>query len=182
MSQYNENDLPMILRGCAKRQREAQHSLYKLFYGYGMSIAVRYVKDENEAISVVNDAFMKVYKSIKGFDPERPFKPWFRRIVVNTSLNHIQKQSKFKVESNIESANEVAAREEILSQINYQELVAMVQSLGVGYRTVFNLYVIDGFKHEEIAKTLGITVSTSKSNLSRARQKLRELLHQQINH
>lgn len=145
-----------------------------------MSVAVRYSQNEEEAISIVNDSFMKVFKSIKSFDQEKSFKPWFRRIVVNTSINHIQKQSKFKVESNIEDAGEVAAREEILSQINYKDLIRMVQSLGTAYRTVFNLYVIDGFKHEEIAKTLGITVSTSKSNLSRARYRMRELLKEQV--
>ena len=182
MSQHKDHDLPAILLGCCKKRRDAQRALYKLFYGYAMSVAIRYVNNEEEAISVVNDSFMKVFKNVKSFDKEKPFKPWFRRIVVNTSINHIQKQSKFKVESNIEDAVEVAAREEILSQINYRELVRMVQSLGVAYRTVFNLYVIDGLKHEEIAKTLGITVSTSKSNLSRARHRMRELLEQQINH
>lgn len=181
MSQHKDHDLPNILQGCRKQLRDSQHQLYKLFYGYGMSVAVRYAENEEEAISIVNDSFMKVFKSIKSFDQEKSFKPWFRRIVVNTSINHIQKQSKFKVESNIEDATEVAAREEILSQINYQDLIRMVQTLGAGYRAVFNLYVIDGFKHEEIAKTLGITVSTSKSNLSRARHRMRELLNAQIN-
>lgn len=181
MSQQKDHNLPDILLGCRKQGRESQHALYKLFYGYGMSVAIRYVRSEEEAISVVNDSFMKVFKGVKGFDLEKPFKPWFRRIVVNTSINHIQKQSKFKVESNIEDIGEVAAREEILSQINYKDLIQMVQSLGVGYRTVFNLYVIDGFKHEEIAKTLGIAVSTSKSNLSRARHRMRELIQKQIN-
>jgi len=181
MSQRKDHDLPSILRGCRKQLRASQHALYKLFYGYGMSVAVRYSQNEEEAISIVNDSFMKVFKSIKSFDQEKAFKPWFRRIVVNTSINHLQKQSKFKVESNIEDAGEVAAREEILSQINYKDLIRMVQSLGTAYRTVFNLYVIDGFKHEEIAKTLGITVSTSKSNLSRARYRMRELLKEQIN-
>jgi len=117
MSQRKDHDLPSILRGCRKQLRAPQHALYKLFYGYGMSVAVRYSQNEEEA----------------------------------------------------------------LSQINYKDLIRMVQSLGTAYRTVFNLYVIDGFKHEEIAKTLGITVSTSKSNLSRARYRMRELLKEQIN-
>ncbi len=181
MSQRKDYELPDVLAGCRKQLRESQHALYKMFYGYGMSVAIRYVKNEEEAISVVNDSFMKVFKGIKSFDLKKSFKPWFRRIVVNTAINHIQKQSKFEVESKIEEAGEVAAREEILSQINYEDLIRMVQSLGFKYRTVFNLYVIDGFKHEEIAKTLGITVSTSKSNLSRARHRMRELLKEQIN-
>ena len=80
----------------------------------------------------------------------------------------------------MENAKDIAAREEILSQISYQELIKLVQSLTTSYRTVFNMYVIDGFRHEEIARTLGISESTSKSNLVRARRKLQDLLQQQL--
>lgn len=170
-----------ILRGCRRRQREAQHGLYKLYYPYAMSVAIRYVQDEAAAISVVNDAFMKVFKHIKGFDEQQAFKPWFRKILVNTSITQLQKQRKYLESSDMDEAKDIADREEILSQINYQELVALVQSLTTAYRAVFNMYVIDGFRHDEIAKTLGITVSTSKSNLARARQKLREMLQEKLN-
>ena len=174
------SDLAAILAGCRKRKRGSQHDLYRLFYGYAMSVAVRYVAEENEAITVTNDAFLKVYKNIKSFDADRAFKPWFRRIVINTALNHISKQEKYRKETGMDQADHIAAREEILSRISYQELVALVQSLTTAYRTVFNMYVIDGFRHEEIAKHLGITVSTSKSNLVRARRKLQELLTEQL--
>ena len=180
MPQTIDQDLPIILAGCRKRQRSSQHELYKLYYGYGMSVAIRYLEEESEALTAVNDAFMKVFKSIKQFDGTRPFKPWFRRIIINTALNRIKKHAKYRKETGMEEANDIADREEILCQINYQELVGLVQSLSTSYRAVFNMYVIDGFRHDEIAKTLGITVSTSKSNLVRARRKLRDLLEQKI--
>lgn len=180
MPQDIDHQLPEILRGCRRQRREAQHRLYKLYYGYGMSVAIRYVSDEATAISVVNDGFMKVFKNIDAFDASKAFKPWFRTIMVNTAINEIRKQHKYQREATMDDARDIADREEILSKINYQDLVKLVQSLTASYRSVFNMYVIDGFKHEEIARTLGISVSTSKSNLVRARQKLRELLHQQI--
>lgn len=180
MPQHTDQDLPEILDGCLKRQRSSQHDLYKLFYGYGMSVAIRYMDEENEAISIVNDAFLKVFKNVKQFDHQQAFRPWFRRIVVNTALNQIKKNDKYRKETGMDNAKDIADREEILSQINYQELVALVQSLTTSYRAVFNMYVIDGFRHDEIAKTLGISVSTSKSNLVRARRKLRDLLEQKI--
>lgn len=180
MPHHTDQDLPIILAGCLKRQRTSQHELYKLYYGYGMSVAIRYMEEESEALTVVNDAFLKVFKSIKQFDESRPFKPWFRRIIVNTAINRIKRQAKYRKETGMDEVNDIADREEILSQINYQELVGLVQSLTSSYRSVFNMYVIDGFRHDEIAKTLGISVSTSKSNLVRARRKLRELLEQKI--
>lgn len=180
MPQYTDQDLPVLIAGCLERKRASQHELYKLFYPYGMSVAIRYMEEENAALTIVNDAFLKVFKNIKKFDRSKPFKPWFRRVVVNTAINQIKKNEKYRKETGMDEVKDIADREEILSQINYQELVALVQSLTSSYRAVFNMYVIDGFRHDEIAKTLGISVSTSKSNLVRARRKLRELLEQKI--
>jgi RNA polymerase sigma factor (sigma-70 family) len=175
------SDLLPVLLGCRKRQRSSEHELYKRFYAYGMSITIRYADDEDEAIHILNDSFMKVFNHIKRFDLEKPFKPWFRRIVVNTAINHVRKQEKFKKEVQMEEADNKSTGEDILSRISYQELMSMIQSLTTAYRTVFNLYVIDGFKHEEIAQALGITVGTSKSNLSKARSKLREMIQKNLN-
>lgn len=180
MAHLDTEALNIILQGCRKRERAAQHRLYKQFYPYGMSIAIRYVDNENEAISILNDAFMKVFKHIDRYDESQAFKPWFRRILVNTALNQIKKNRKYRLEIDMENAKEVADREEILSRISYQELIGLVQSLSLAYRTVFNMYVIDGYKHQEIAQKLGISESTSKSNLVRAREKLRSLLTEKL--
>ncbi|MCB0661295.1 MAG: RNA polymerase sigma factor [Saprospiraceae bacterium] len=178
----NEQDFLEILTGCRKRNRISQNALYRLYYSYAMSICIRYVEQEADAIAVVNQGFLKVFNNIKKFDEQKPFKPWFRRILVNAAINHIRMQEKFKQETNtLEDAGHVPSDEEIISKIGYQELMAMVQSLSTVYRTVFNMYVIDGYKHHEIAGILGITESTSKSNLTRARAKLRELVQLKLN-
>lgn len=180
MHSFSESDLPEILLGCSRNKRSSQNALYRLYYSYGMSVAIRYVGNEAEALSIVNDAFLKVFNNIKKYDPNQPFKPWFRRILVNTAINAVKKKQKYKMEVNIDEANKIATRERILSQINYKELIGTLQSLSLAYRTVFNLYVIDGFKHSEIADMLGITESTSKSNLTRARVKLKELIQKKL--
>lgn len=181
MSLNNETQFQQIIFGCHKRNRASQNALYRLYYPYGMSICMRYVDNESEAISIVNDGFLKVFRNIKMYDTEKPFKPWFRKILVNTAINQLKKQKKFKMEVSMQEANNISTQEEALSRISYQELMGMVQSLSLAYRTVFNMYVIDGFKHQEIAEKLGITVSTSKSNLTRARAKLQSLVTEKMN-
>jgi len=141
-----------------------------------MSICIRYVENESEAQSILNNGFFKIYKNIGKYNPQYDFKPWFKTIMVNTAINHVKKMKKFKAETNIEEVTLHPSADEILSKINFDELMRTIQNLSFGYRTVFNMYVLDGYKHEEIATKLGITVSTSKSNLSRAKLKLRELL------
>ncbi len=180
MSRNNETEFQQIIIGCRTRNRRSQNSLYRLFYPYGMSVCIRYLKSESEAISVLNDGFLKVFRNIRKYDPQQPFKPWFRKIVVNTAINHLKKKKKLKIEVAMEEAKNIPDKDDILSRIHYQDLVAMVQSLSTAYRTVFNMYVIDGFKHEEIANHLGISVSTSKSNLTRARASLRELIAKKL--
>ncbi len=169
-----------ILDGCRRKDRESQNRLYRLFYAYGMSVSIRYVNNESEALSILNDSFLKVFRHIKRYDPERPFKTWFRTILVHTALNHLRKNKKHSMHLSIDEAHETRIREDILSRISYNELVSMVQSLSTAYRTVFNLYVIDGYKHEEIANMLGISVGTSKSNLFKAREKLRQLVTESL--
>ncbi len=175
-----ENIDPIIL-GCLKQERFSQQRLYQLFYAYGMSICIRYVRDEDEAILVLNDSFLKVFTRIQKFDRKRDFKPWFRVIVVNTAIDYVKRKKRLTMNVELNEASDATAREDILSRIGYQELIAMVQSLSLAYRTVFNMYVIDGFKHEEIARILGVTVGTSKSNLSKARVKLQKLVEESLN-
>ena len=118
---------------------------------------------------------MKVFKNIKKFDISKPFKPWLRKIIVNTCINNYRKK-KIDFTTGIEEANAVSVTNEILSSISYQEILDMIRKLSPAYRTVFNLHVIEGYKHEEIANLLDISVGTSKSNLSKAKQQLRLIL------
>ncbi len=175
-----QRDINSILQGCIEQHMPSQKRLYKEFYSYGMSVAIRYIKDESEAEMIVHDGFLKVFKNVKKFDTQKAFKPWFRQIIVNTSIDYLKQQKRLMMKSSLSEAEHKADRENILSHISYKELIAMVHTLSDAYRTVFNMYVIDGFKHEEIANTLNISIGTSKSNLNKARTKLKALINKQL--
>lgn len=169
--------LEEIIKGCRKHRIESQKELYQMFYAYGMSITLRYADSRNQAAGILNDAFMKVFENMEKYDPGRPFKPWLRRILVNTAINHYHKnKSRLTWEELDLNGEETGQNETIISDISYREIIEMIQQLSPAYRTVFNLHVIEGFKHEEIAEMLGISIGTSKSNLARARMKLRARL------
>lgn len=170
-----------IIKGCRDRRRDSQKELYKMFYAYGMSITLRYADSRGQAAEILNDAFMKVFTNIRKYDTDRPFKPWLRQIIVNTAINHFHKHNDSWQREELEDVkSEIANSEEITSGITYQEIINLVQQLSPAYRTVFNLHVIEGFKHEEIAEMLGIAVGTSKSNLSKAKQNLQSILKKNL--
>lgn len=178
----NGTDLDELLNACRKENRLAQKELYRQFYRYAMSVSLRYADDEDEAIEIANDAFLKVFLNLNRYDHTKPFKPWFRRILINTAINYVKKKQRFKLTQLMEADFELPDTEDILSRIGFEELMKMVRSLSLAYRTVFNMHVIDGYTHEEIAATLNISIGTSKSNLSKAREKLRQLLIEQLQH
>jgi RNA polymerase sigma factor (sigma-70 family) len=170
-----------IIEGCRKGKRSSQKELYELFYAYGMSITLRYADTREQAAGVLNDAFMKVFEHIRKYDRNRPFKPWFRQILVNTAINHYHRNNRNRDDPNMAiSQQNLAVEETITSSISYEEIIGMVQQLSPAYRTVFNLYVIEGFTHEEIAGMLGISAGTSKSNLAKAKRNLRAILEKNL--
>lgn len=176
----NTTDLDKLLVACRKQNRLAQKELYQQFYRYAMSVSLRYADNEYEAIETTNDAFLKVFLNLNRYDSTKPFKPWFRRILINTAINRMKSKKRFKLTQLMEEDFELPSTEDILARIGFEELMNMVRSLSLAYRTVFNMFVIDGYTHEEIAVALGISVGTSKSNLSKAREKLRQLLIEQL--
>ena len=165
-----------ILIGCGKQHRGSQKALYEEFYAYGMSICLRYADNRDEASAILNDGFMKIFNSIKQFDLTKPLKPWLRKVMVNTAINHYHQKQRAHQSEEMEKAHHEAEAESIISGISYQEIIGMLHKLPPAYRTVFNLYVIEGYKHEEIAKMLNITTGTSKSNLFKAKDSLRKIL------
>jgi RNA polymerase sigma-70 factor (ECF subfamily) len=176
MSTDNIHFIELVQR-CRDHDRKAQNELYQMFYSYGMSICIRYVESQDEAITILNNGYLRIFSHLNSYDTTRDFKPWFKTIMVRSAINYLKKMKKYKVEMNLEEARGLHREEDLLSRFNYYDLVEMIQSLSLAYRTVFNMYVIDGFKHKEIAKSLGITVSTSKSNLTRAKENLRHLIN-----
>lgn len=168
-----------LLLACLKGDRKSQEMLYRQFYGFAMSVCLRYTQTKDEAVEVVNDGFLKVFTKGEQYNPKYPFKVWLRRIMVNTALDFYRSQQKHYNHQNIEEAYEVSSDDSnAIGQMTYDELIGLVQKLPPAYKVVFSLYVIDGFNHEEISTKLGISVGTSKSNLSRARESLRQMLTQ----
>lgn len=170
--------LRRLLEGCLRQDRASQEALYRELYNYGMSICLRYTDNRDEAVEILNDGFMNVFSNLKKFDFNRPFRPWLRKIMINLSINlYHQKQRQIKPEeindSHYESERD---SENILAGISYQEVVEMLQKLPPAYRTAFNLHVIEGYSHEEIAAMLNISVGTSKSNLFKAKSRLKKIM------
>lgn len=138
---------------------------------------MRYCRSQDEAKEVVNDGFMKVFQKIEQHETESSFKGWLRKIMINTSIDRYRKELKHNNHQDIDHTSGLrATNSDVLSDMAYAELIAMIQELSPGYRAVFNLYVIDGFTHEEIAGILNIAEGTSKSNLMKAREKLKSML------
>lgn len=141
-----------------------------------MNICLRYSSNRSEARIIINDGFLKVFKNLYKFDVEKPFEPWVGRIMSNTAIDHYRAELKYMNLLDIAEVDEVFEQATIEHKLYYDELVGLVQQLPPSYRTVFNLYAVDGFTHEEIAQKLHISVGGSKSNLFKARKKLREFL------
>ncbi len=144
---------------------------------------MRYAKDREEAEELVNDSFMKVFKNQKEFlpdkvEPLKAFRSFLKRVLINTSIDRYRANIKFAMNQSLDEKHDNIAHTEAnaFDGLVYEELIGLVQKLSPAYRTVFNLYVIDGFSHDEVAKKLGISEGTSKSNLSKARVKLQEMV------
>lgn len=171
-----EEELQKLISGCITQDRKSQKMLYKAFYGFAMAICLRYTGNRDEAAEVMNQGFMKVFTKIETFDASRPFKAWLGRIMMNVSIDHYRANLKMAYSEDLENAEHLDDGTFTDSNLNYQDLLTMVQQLPQAYRTVFNLFAIDGYSHEEIAATLNINVGTSKSNLFKARQKLKQMI------
>ena len=167
--------------GCLKGDPSSQKKLYQRFYGFALAICLRYSNDRDEAVEVMNNGFLKVLTHFHKYNPEKPFKPWLSRIMTNTAIDQYRSRLKFAHMTDISEAEDIGTEASINQKLNYDDLLKLVQRLPPGYRTVFNLYAIDGYNHEEIGKMLGISEGTSKSNLFKARQKLRIYLEEELN-
>ncbi|MFC0185238.1 RNA polymerase sigma-70 factor, ECF subfamily [Pseudarcicella hirudinis] len=173
-----KSTLENILEGCRNGNSKSQELLYKQFYGFAMGVCVRYTRTREEAVEVLNDGFLKVFTNAGKIDLNKSFKSWLRRVMVNTALDYYRQHSKHYFHSDLQIAENLNTDTSgPIDEINHEQLVALIQNLSPAYRMVFNLFVIDGYSHDEIGEMLGISVGTSKSNLARARLNLREMLN-----
>jgi RNA polymerase sigma-70 factor (ECF subfamily) len=172
-----------IINGCVKAKRESQKAFYKLYYGFAIGICMRYCHKQDDAIEIVNDGYLKVFKTISNFIPrhenvEASVMGWIKKIMIYTAIDHYRKNTKnYLIDEIVDVHFSLSDRSETsIDSMSYKEIIELVQQLSPTYRTVFNLYVIDGYKHEEIAKHLNISVGTSKSNLAKARANIQKML------
>jgi len=172
----DELKIQQLLTRCRKQDRNAQKALYQLFYNYGMTICSRYGADQEEAKELFNDGFLKVFSNLDKYKPDRPFRYWLKRILVNTTIDRWRQKKNRPLVIDIAQTAEPGINDSALDDLGYQELMKLVQKLPPVYRMVFNMHVIEGYKHHEIADKLGIQVGTSKSNLVKARVKLQGLI------
>jgi RNA polymerase sigma factor (sigma-70 family) len=170
--------LDKIIRDTGKNNRKAQAQLYDEFGSLWYSICLRYNNNDEDAQDALQNALIKIYTKIKQFDPEKgSFKSWSARIVVNENLMLLRKNKTNFVKAPDELSHELTDNSLLATDIlSAGELTRLIQSLPEGYRMVFNLYVIEGYSHEEIAEKLGISQGTSKSQLYKAKQKLKQKL------
>ncbi len=180
------DELTYHVEACALNNRSSQKVLYSSFYGYAMAICDRYTSKQEDAVEILNDGFLKVFREIHHYHPAyadvvSSFKGWLRKIMVYTAIDHFRKNHKHQMVTQLDNVvyQVESVSEDAVEKISYDEIIRSIQDLSPGYRTVFNLFVIEGLSHDEIARQLEISVGTSKSNLSKARRQLQKILFKQ---
>lgn len=165
-----------LISGCLANDRRAQEQLYRWLSPRLFAVCLRYAADREAAEDILQEGFIKVFQKLASFRGEGSFEGWARRIIVNTAIEQFRKiKPVLSLESN-HPPIEPSLRETGVSQLEAKELSALIQELPVGYRTVFNLYAVEGYNHGEIAQLLGISEGTSKSQYARAKKWLQERL------
>jgi RNA polymerase sigma factor (sigma-70 family) len=171
-----QEHLLKLIDGCSRGRKDSQYALYRYFYGFAMSICLRFANDRQDASAILNEGFFKIFTRISSYDPDKPMESWIATIMKNTAIDYYRLHLRFNGHDDINNHQHLGTEAVVYSRLAYQDLLVLIQQLTPAYRTVFNLYAIDGHTHEEIAVMLGITVGTSKSNLFKARLKLQEML------
>jgi len=180
------DELTYHVGACALNNRESQKVIYSSFYGYAMAICDRYTSREEDAVEILNDGFLKIFKEIHHYQPAyadvmSSFKGWLRKIMVYTAIDHYRKYHKHQIVKELDNVvyQVASVSEDAVERLSYEEIIRAIQLLSPGYRTVLNLFIIEGLSHEEISERLGISTGTSKSNLSKARKQLQKILFKQ---
>jgi RNA polymerase sigma factor (sigma-70 family) len=182
--------LTELLAGCRELNRHSQRQLYQHYYAFALSICLRYLHDRDLAVEAVNDGFLKVFQELPRFDDTRypdlsgSLRGWLRRIMVRTAIDQFRASNRHAFHASLDEVapTHADAGHSPLDALSFEELLQLIAQLPPACRTVFNLHVIDGYSHEEIAEQLSISVGASKSNLFKARTHLKNLLKRQHHH
>ncbi|MBW6498645.1 MAG: RNA polymerase sigma factor [Bacteroidales bacterium] len=170
-----------LIDGCLRGKRKFQELLYRQFYAFAMSVSLRYAPSREDALEVINDSFFKVFSNLESYQHDKPFKTWFRRILVNTSLDHYRSNKRLALFREAEpEVLETMIEPAFENDMSAEEILRLFERLPDLYRLIFNLYEVEGYNHEEIAGLLDVSPGTSRSHLSRAKKMLRELYVEKI--
>jgi RNA polymerase sigma-70 factor (ECF subfamily) len=165
-----------LISFCKKGDLRYQELLYKQFYGYAMGVCLRYLGNKEDALEAANDGFIKVFKAIESFKEDHEFKPWFRKILVNTALDYKRKSMRFSQAIELTDTVQQHIHASAIDKLSAKDILSLMKHLNEIQRTVFNLYEIDGYSHKEISNMLNIPESSSRTYLTRAKQALQQLL------
>lgn len=174
---HSEADL---IEGCIRGDRKMQYELYQRFAPKMYGVCLRYAGKAEEAEDILQEGFIKVFKKVGSYRGEGSFEGWVRRIFVNTAIEHFRKKTYLQPITEYEESTVEGKYLSVLDSLAEKDIVQLIQQLSPGYRTVFNMYVIEGYTHRQIADELGISEGTSKSQLSRAKIILQDLVKKHI--
>ncbi len=169
-----------LIEGCIRGERKMQQELYERFAPKMYGVSLRYAGNAEEAEDILQEGFIKVFNKVGSFRREGSFEGWIRRIFVNTAIEHYRKKIYLKPIGDYEENTIEGKFVSVLDNLAEKDIIQLVQQLSPGYRTVFNMYVVEGYTHKQIADELGISEGTSKSQLSRAKQILQDMVKQYI--
>lgn len=171
--QHSEKD---FIKACVLNEEWAQKKLYEDHYSMMYPVTLRYANDEEEALDILHEGFIKVFRHISKYTVGTSLKAWIKRIMVNTAIDYYRKRSRRRTEDLDNAIGVHSGAPDVVSNMTADEILLALQELSPAYRAVFNLYIIEGFAHKEVAEKLNISESTSRSNLVKARQKLKAIL------
>ena len=170
-----------LIKGCIDGNRQMQEVLYKKFSSKMYGVCLRYSGNVDDANDLLQEGFIKVFKNLLKFRGDGSFEGWIRRIFVNTSIEHFRKKVKLYNVTEVQENTIEDTDLNILDTLAEKDIIILVNELAPGYKTIFNMHVIEGYSHKEIADILGITEGTSKSQLARAKGVLKKSLEKMIN-
>ena len=165
-----------LIEGCIRGDRKMQYELYERFASKMYGVCLRYAANAEEAEDILQEGFIKVFKKISSYRGDGSFEGWIRRIFVNTAIEHFRRKSYLQPISEHEENTIEGKYISVLDNLAEKDIIKLIQQLSPGYRTVFNMYVIEGYTHKQIGEALNISEGTSKSQLSRAKLILQDLV------
>ena len=176
---FLQSEEEKLVSGLKSGKPDCQRRVYDLYADKMMAVCMRYCRDSDDAADVLQEGFIRVFNKIDTFKEEGSLEGWIRRVITNVAIRNYQRTARMHVVSGLEEAEREFSTSYVDSGLAVEELMLMISKLPDGYRLVFNLFAIEGYSHEEIAEQLEITVGTSKSQLSRARQSLQRMLEKE---